>query len=105
MTDMTVANEIARQMGGTNRLKTMIGAKDFIGGEDFLTFRWTAASGNKSKSVKITLTAADLYKVEFFRPSRKQGVPGVVCVGEMNGLYNDQLVEHFERETGLFLHF
>ena len=64
MADMTVANEIARQMGGTGRLKSFTGARDFVGGPDYFMFRWTAKSKNKANKVKITLQ--DAYKTSTY---------------------------------------
>ena len=105
MTDMTVANEIARQMGGTGRLKAFAGARDFVGSDDSLMFRWTAKAENRANKLRVTLGGDDLYVVEFFRMTRKGGVPTAVPVSKHEGIYNDMLVELFETETKLFLHF
>lgn len=96
---MQIANEILAQLGG-NRFLAMTGAKDLVGGEDYLAFRLPArfAKGGINK-VKITLTDADLYKVESFKMKR-HGLD-VVTIAEDDGIYCDRLAETFTAQTGL----
>lgn len=65
MTDMTVANEINRQLGCQFRMMT--GAKDFVGGENYLQFKLSRFQGVKINHIKIELTARDDYTITFGR--------------------------------------
>lgn len=99
MADLFVANEIIRQMGGPGRLSVMIGAKQFLGGEDGVQFKWKAKSRDGSNTVKIRLTAADDYELTFYRI---RGV-NVTETKKYDGIYADRLVDTFEKFTGLYL--
>ena len=98
-TNMEVANEILRQLGG-RRFQVMTGAKNFGGTENSLSFRLPSTPHfvkNGINYVKITLTAADDYTVEF---GRIHGVK--YCVKyEAIGVYCDMLRECFTNHTGL----
>jgi len=99
------ANLIFKQLtlseAGTNRLKVMVGGKNFtFSGEDnYAAFRFTAKAKNKANYMKITLNGMDLYDVEF----------GYIRAGkyttrsEIKDMYFDNLKEYFENETGLYL--
>ena len=99
-TDMTVAETILQQMGGSRRLKVMIGASNFGGTEDSLQFDFKGS--RKYNKCRITLDfGMDLYKLELFQFRRKS----MTCplLYECEGLYFDQLIGTFEEETGLHL--
>lgn len=97
--NVQIATTIVNQMGGTNRLALMIGARNFMADTNALSFRFPAHGKNKANYFKATLNAADLYDTEF----------GIVrgdnykVVSTESNLYNDQLVSYFENETGLYL--
>lgn len=94
---MQVANTILQQIGG-NRFIAMTGAKNFVGGSNFLAFALPRGfAKNKANKVRITLTPADLYKVEFFSMYRLD----IRTIKEVDGLYADQLQDVFTAETGL----
>ena len=97
---MTVAEIILMQLGG-NRFKVMTGAKNFLGGKDYLVFdvpsRMTIDGVNK---VRITLTSSDLYKIETIKYNTRNLTSTVVEVND--GVYNDQLCEIFTAMTGLY---
>lgn len=97
MTDMTVANTILAQLGGA-RFKMMTGAKNFVGGADMLMFAIGTGAKNKINKVRITLTADDLYNVEFFNI---RGV-NVKNIKKVEGVYFDMLQEVFTDATGFF---
>ena len=100
MSDLTVANTILKQLGGTGRLNAMTGAKNFVGSENAVHFR----IGRNSKSinvVRIELNAMDTYDVEY---GRIWGDKYKIVAAE-EGIYNDMLVESFERNTGMCLIF
>lgn len=98
MTDLTIANEIKRQLG--NKASMMMGAKNFVGDTNSLQFR----IGRNSKSVnfiKITLTPADLYDIEF---GRIHGMNYTVKASS-EGIYSDMMHSIIENETGMYLSF
>ena len=64
MTDMTVAKTIHQQIG--HKAMTMIGAKNFVGGDNALGFKIGRNAG-KWTHIRVELTGADLYKMTFFR--------------------------------------
>lgn len=101
MTDMTVASTILQQLGG-KRFVVMTGAKNFVGGENFLSFQ-IKGKGKKGSvnKFKVTLTGTDLYNVEAFYVK----APNFKVVDSAEGLYFDQLQETFTEMTGLYTHF
>ena len=95
---MQVANTILAQLGG-RRFMAMTGAKDFIGlsdGRGGVTFRVGRNSGGINV-VKIMLTGADLYDVEY---SSVRGANKKVKKAD-KGIYADMLRSSFEQATGM----
>lgn len=104
-TDMTVANEIARQMGGTRRIALMTGAKNFMGDANSLSFKLPSGKSRDGINyVKVTLDADDTYTVTFTRLGRAPSFK-VTEVKSVSMIYCDQLIDLFERTTGLYLRF
>lgn len=96
MSDMTVANTILQQLGG--RMFTMMtGAKNFTGTENSLTFR-IGQNCHKINGVRITLTPADTYTVEFLRIRKFE----VKTASKHEDIYFDQLRELFTAQTGMY---
>lgn len=95
--DTQVAQTIATQLGGTSRLKMMVGAHNFATDGKNLVFK---IKNPKINYIKITLNGKDLYDLEF----SKVGISYKV-VKEYKDIYNDQLVELFEKTTGMYLSF
>lgn len=96
---MQTAQIILRQLGG-NRFIAMTGAKDFVSNGDALRFSLPRGFAcNKADRVVISLTADDLYRVEFFKwNARKlESRP----VSSHDGIYCDMLRRVFTAETGL----
>lgn len=95
MSDITVAHTILTQLGGA-RFLVMTGAKNLVGSSNSLSMKLPR---NKSKAnhLRIELTVDDLYNVAFstFRNLDLQPVD------TSEGVYADQLVEVFERVTGM----
>ena len=92
--DLTVANEIYRQIG--KKAFFMLGAKNFIGDKDSLSFK---IRGSKAVShIKIKLNSMDLYDVTFYK------IVGDEIKNEKTvpGLYFDMLHDTIEEETGLY---
>lgn len=93
-----VPQTILAQLGGA-RFAMLTGATDFTGSQDALTFRLKGTAKQRIKYVRITLTPADLYDVEFMKVERRYEIKTVV---KHEGIYAEDLADLFERETGLF---
>lgn len=94
---MQIANTILAQLGGAKFL-AMTGAKNLLGDEKALTFTLPSNFANhKINRVRVTLTPADTYTVEFYR------VRGIKCdrFAAVENVYCDNLAECFTRITGL----
>ncbi|HAP00805.1 MAG TPA: hypothetical protein DCQ93_02660, partial [Bacteroidetes bacterium] len=100
-----VANEIVNQLGGMRRLKMFTGAFNFIAYPNGVSFKLPDEYGG-ANYIKITLNGMDLYDVESGRISKDEiGVPSYKKLHEHNGVYNDMLIDIFEKDTKMFLHF
>jgi len=94
-----VVQTIADQMGGARRLKMMLGGKVMAVDSKTLGIKWPNKNRSKGNYVEISLRGDDTYDMEFFNASstaRKS-------VKNFRGIYNDQLVELFEKQTGWYL--
>ena len=94
---MSAAKTILSQLGG-NKFAAMTGAKNFVDCGDALSMR-IGRNKTRSNYFKITLNMMDLYDVRFSRVSLKGGERSVT---EYNNNFNDQLVEVFEKHTGMY---
>ena len=96
---MSVAKEILSQLGG-NKFIAMTGAKAFVGSNSMLMFCLPSNfAAKKINKVRITLTSADLYNVEFFYIRGTN----VKKISEAEGVYADQLKSVFESHTALLV--
>lgn len=93
---MEVANTILQQLGG-RRFIAMTGAHSFTGDRNSLTFKFPQVRESRLFAMKIELTPADEYRVEFWA---KKGRFDVVKAMEFDGIYCDILADLFERKTG-----
>ena len=96
---MQIAQTILQQLGG-NRFAAMTGAKHFMADTErnSLTFRLTSNFAKDGINlVRVTLTLADLYTVEFMKAR------GLKCatIATRDDVYADQLREIFTSTTGL----
>ena len=80
-----------------NQEERMKAAKNLAKDKSLLSFRLPKAKDGINY-VKITLNGKDLYDIEF---GRIQGV-NYKIKKEFNDIYNDQLVDIFEKTTGLY---
>ena len=94
---MSVAKTILEQLGG-NKFCAMTGAKNLVDCGDALAMK-IGRNKTSSNYLKITLNLMDLYDVRFSRVSLKGGERSVT---EYNNVYNDSLVDGFEKHTGLY---
>lgn len=95
---LEVANTILAQLGG-NKFRAMTGAHNFVGGSNNLSFRIPGKNFAKDSinCVRIELTPADDYTVEFLRIRGHK----FTVVSRSEGVYCDMLQEVFEHATGL----
>ncbi len=101
---LAIAVNILQQLGGS-RFKTMTGAKNFLAGDDYLSFKLPSRlAKNGINYVKITLTEMDVYIVFFGKIIKRK--TGWQCdeVAVWTDVYNDGLQRAFAKETGLDTH-
>lgn len=107
-TETKPADITLQQLGGSRRLKLMIGAKDFLSDDNgnTLVFKFKKGPLSPANYVRITLTPADLYDVEFKKIGRLNKTTFEVPVettDAFKGIGSDNLKDLFENTTGLFL--
>jgi hypothetical protein len=95
---MQIAKTILEQLGG-NRFVRFTGAKNLVALESGLLFSIPKAKDSINR-VRITLTPADTYTVEFCAVRGSK----VKEVAKLEDVYCDMLVELFETNTGLYTH-
>ena len=94
---MSVANEIYRQLGG-NKFAVMTGSKNFIDLENGIRMKIGRNKTNHNW-MEITLNSLDLYDVAFAKLTK---LGERKSLKEYKNVYNDSLVELFERHTGMY---
>ena len=94
---MSVANEIYRQLGGNN-FAVMTGAKNFIDLENGIRMKIGRNKTNHNW-MEVTLNSLDLYDVAFAKLTK---LGERKSLKEYKNVYNDSLVELFERHTGMY---
>ena len=101
------AETIFKQFGGQQRLKFFVGANTFTYHnrpeveEVDATFKFKACNGRNTCKV-IYNRCPDTYTVEFWNV---RGTTTCKKVSSFDDIYFDQLIELFEKETKLYLHF
>ena len=95
MSKFAVAMEIKNQLG--NEALMLMGAYHLAADEKTLSFKIKGC--RKIKHISIALNSMDTYDVKF-TTWRKYDVK---VVAELPNIYNDQLHEVIERQTGLYL--
>ena len=97
MSNLIVAETILKTLGG-NKFRMMTGAKNLAGDENSLSMRIGRNSSN-SNYLKITLNSMDLYDMKFAKLTR---MGELKSVKEYDNVYNDSMVEVFEKHTGMY---
>jgi hypothetical protein len=93
-----VAGTILKQLGG-NKFMMMVGAHNLVCSDEGCgTMMLKFKGSNVANYLKVTLTAMDLYDIEF----GKIWGGSYKIVKKVNGYYNDMLVSLFEETTGLY---
>ena len=93
----TVANEIFRQLGG-QKFVTMTGANSFIDLENGIRMK-IGRNKTNANLFEVVLNSMDTYDVTFAKLTR---LGEWKSVREYKNVYNDSLVELFERHTGMY---
>jgi hypothetical protein len=89
---------ILKQLGGFNKLESMIGAHSFTyEGSNSLTFKFKAKANKNIKAVRITLNDNDTYTMEFYSLSPFERVDSY------SDVYAEDLKRIFKEVTGLSL--
>jgi hypothetical protein len=92
---MQVAQTILTQLGG-NKFLAMTGASNLLGSDKGLSFK-VGRNAAKVTHVRVTLTPADEYIVEFINI---RGV-NVKPLGTVEHVHGDSLATVFESRTGM----
>ena len=93
-----VAGTILKQLSG-NKFMMMVGAHQLTcSGEGYGTMMLKFKGSKVANYLKVTLTAMDLYDVEF----GKIWGGNYKIIKKVSGAYNDMLVSLFESTTGLY---
>lgn len=95
------ANEIFNQMGGKGIIKAFCGTKYFTYSSEDYSAGFDFKGSKKFTHVTIKLNSLDLYDIRFVKCGKFE----IKAEKTINNIYADQLVELFEKETGLYLHF
>ena len=103
---LQTAETIFKQFGGQQKLKFFVGANTFTYHnrpeveEVDATFKFKMYS--KANTVKVIYhRCPDVYTLQFWKVTTKQNK----LVNSYTHVYFDQLIELFEKETNLYLHF
>ena len=94
-------DQLAANTNGANRLVAMIGAKNFVKDTYWVSFKFMRGAANKANYIKITLNGMDTYDVEF---GKVHGLNYKV-INCIDGVYDDQLFDLFQKETQMALKF
>ena len=98
-----VPNTILAQLGG-NRFVVMTGARNLIGGKDYLGMALPTArhDGKRVTHVRVTLDPSDTYTVEALSLNPRSRVTKTIVT--VSGVYCDNLQAVFTDLTGLATH-
>jgi len=95
--------------GGTGRMKAMLGAYNFSYSDKDMSFQFMFKGSKKASLFKISYDdGQDLFNLEFGKIGRKKDKElGIYSMfynktEEIEGVYVDQVVDIFEKVTGLY---
>ena len=106
-------NETARTalklFGGTSVMKAMLGAKDIFYSNEDNSFQFKFKGSKTANYFKMSYDEGkDLFNLEFGKISKKKDkdlgimLPDYKVVKILEGVYIDQVIELFEKITGLY---
>lgn len=100
--DTRVADTIAAQISGYNKLRAMLGVYAFLINGDSLAFTFKARSINGANRVEVTLCADDTYLVAFQKVGMTMRTATKLKQIELvDGVHAEQLREVIEDKLGL----
>ena len=103
MADLEIAQTILAQLGG-HRFLSMTGARNLIGGENYLTFALPAGFAKDGiNKIRITLDWTDTYTFEALKIHRGPELKFDTIV-KMERVYAEDLQSIFTEVTGLDTH-
>jgi hypothetical protein len=97
---MEIAQTILDQMGGANRLYTMIGARHMVALDGIGGLQFSFSGCRSANKLVIRLNGLDLYDMTFWNVKRNGEC---IQVSESCNVYADQLQDIFIADTGLDL--
>ena len=104
---MKPADITLRQLGGSRRLKALIGAKDFFSADEGRTLCFKFSMCKEANSVFVTLNGLDLYDVKFVKRGRLNRKTFEMSPHKTTGEFENVPVENLksviEDFTGLYL--
>ncbi len=95
--NQVIANEIIKQLGGFNKVNTMVGLKDVLAVTNGVSFKIKVAA--KANFCKITLNQYDTYDIVFMKIRGFESK----TIAEVSDVYCDQLKKTIEKEMGVYL--
>lgn len=102
--DKAIAQTIISQMGGSRKLQMMVGVTKFVAlrscSEQLGGLAFQFKGSKKANYLEVLLCPDDTYTLKFCRYGLKQKQS---IVEEFKSVYCDQLIETFEKFTGLYL--
>ena len=99
-----ISRTILQQIGGSARLRAMIGAHSFTNdASGSVMFQWKSKSLNGYNHIKISLNSMDMYEVVFRKIGRAPNFK--ITSSKTFTVYGDGLVDLFESQTGNYLTF
>ena len=114
LSSLGIAETVFSQMGGKNRLTMMIGATYWMhnqrgDNEIDAIFQFSARNAKKANLCIVTyFRVPDCYVMKIYRQvegsKRNQWIASRTKLYESPQIYCDQLIDTFERNTGLYLH-
>ena len=95
--NMEIAENIYKQIEG-NKLKVMIGVKQFIVMDNGLIINFSAKAKNKAKKMTIIYDAGkDTYTLSFYKIQKYEAI----MVSSFEDVHAGEINHVFEQETGL----
>ena len=96
-----IAVTIIEQMGGMQKLQTMVSARNLVAIDYGLQFNFFG--NRKINQLVVRLDPMDTYTVEFWKIYGLKIGKAPKMVSSYDGIYFDMIITLFEKETGLCL--
>lgn len=103
MKTASVGKTIIEQMGGPRRLTMFLGVKEIKLLPNGAMFYFPNSKPSRGNLVEVLLDPSDTYTMNFYHASNLKGTKKLVK--SVDGVYAEQLIPIFERQTGYYLKF